>query len=258
MEKGIDVYCNFFDADLPLRAKNFKPHDYVIDTFKRIDGSDILFVILNSESKSEGMILEIGYAIAKNIPIVIAVKEGITNTYLPGMATFSLTWENEEDLLEKISTIDFPAIKLMKDDRMAGHSDLYKEKSLAYEKFSQAEDSHGEVVKFLTNKVAGKIVLDFGCGTGKFIPELSSVAEKVIAVDINESQLDIAKKKSQNLKNVEFYKSEKDTIPLPDVSIDVVFAAWVIGSIHDLDVRAKIINEFKNEFINDIALMYIF
>ena len=70
-KNNLDVYCNFFDTDLPIRSKDFKPQDYVFDSFKFLSDSDLLFVILNSEVKSEGMILEVGYAIAKNIPVVI-------------------------------------------------------------------------------------------------------------------------------------------------------------------------------------------
>ena len=62
------VYCNFFDDDLAVRSKNFKPQDYVFDAFKMIDTSELMFVILNSDDKSEGMILEVGYALAKIDP----------------------------------------------------------------------------------------------------------------------------------------------------------------------------------------------
>jgi nucleoside 2-deoxyribosyltransferase len=104
---SIDAYCNFFDENLPVRSKNFKPHEFVTDAFKNINESDFVFVVLNSEEKSEGMIMEIGYATAKNIPIVIAVKNNVTNTYLPGMANMVIPWDNINDLVEKISKIDF-------------------------------------------------------------------------------------------------------------------------------------------------------
>jgi len=110
-DKGIDAYCNFSDDDLEERSKNFQPQDYVFDAFKIIDGTDLLFVILNSESKSEGMILEIGYCIAKKIPVVVAVRDDIKNTYLPGMANSVIKWGEVSDLVEKISEFDFDLIK---------------------------------------------------------------------------------------------------------------------------------------------------
>lgn len=106
-EIGVDAYCNLSDEDLEIRSKNFKPHDYVFDAFKIIDDVDVLFVIITSENKSEGMIMEVGYSIAKNIPIIVAIKEELTDTYLPGMSNLVIRWSNLEDLLEKISKVDF-------------------------------------------------------------------------------------------------------------------------------------------------------
>lgn len=106
-ELGIDAYCNLSDDDLGIRSKAFKPQDYVFDAFKTIDKSDFLFVLLNSEQKSEGMILEIGYCLGKGIPVVIAVKEGIRGTYLPGMARTIITWKDLDDLLDKLSQANF-------------------------------------------------------------------------------------------------------------------------------------------------------
>ncbi len=102
MEGVESVYCNFFDEDLPIRSKNFKSHEYVTDAFPSIDKADAQFVIINSEEKSEGMILEMGYAIAKGKKVIVAIKNGITNTYLPGIADESIEWESIDDLTQKI------------------------------------------------------------------------------------------------------------------------------------------------------------
>ena len=53
------------------------------------------------------MILEIGYAIAKNIPVIVAIKDDIKDTYLPNMANKTITWNNVNDLLEKMQETDF-------------------------------------------------------------------------------------------------------------------------------------------------------
>ncbi len=97
------MYCNFFDEDLPIRSKNFKPHEFVTDAFKTIDTIDMQLVIINSEIKSEGMILEMGYAIAKGKKIIVAIQEGIENTYLPGIAHEVIIFNSIEDLTKKIS-----------------------------------------------------------------------------------------------------------------------------------------------------------
>ncbi len=100
---GLDVYCNLFDECLPARATSFfGPEGYVFDAFKNIDGAGLLFVVLNSQQKSEGMILEMGYAIAKGVPVIVAVKDGVENTYIPRMAEMIIGWNDLPDLLNKI------------------------------------------------------------------------------------------------------------------------------------------------------------
>ncbi|MEQ1500388.1 MAG: hypothetical protein ABL917_03410 [Parcubacteria group bacterium] len=109
---GLKVYCNLFDDELITRSVNFKQKDWVFEAFNIIKNKQLLFVFLNSEEKSEGMILEIGYAIAKNIPIIVAVRSDIKNkTCLPGMANSIVVWENLEDLLTKISDLDLAKFK---------------------------------------------------------------------------------------------------------------------------------------------------
>jgi len=133
----------------------------------------------------------------------------------------------------------------MINDGLAGNSLLYKDKSNIYERFSQAEDSDNKILNFLLEKAIGKIVLDFGCGTGRFIKNLAPSVKKYIAMDINESQLKIARSKIKDIKNVEIIKNQEDSIPLADSSVDLIFSTWVIGSIHNLDLRIKILNEFE-------------
>ncbi len=124
-------------------------------------------------------------------------------------------------------------------------SDVYTKRSDAYEIFSQAEDPSKQIVHFMLPKVDGKIVLDFGCGTGKFISDLSLKAKKYIGTDVNETQLQIARKKSLRLSNVEILKTKESQLQIPDQSVEVIFSSWVIGSIQDLKVRYDVLNEFK-------------
>jgi ubiquinone/menaquinone biosynthesis C-methylase UbiE len=134
---------------------------------------------------------------------------------------------------------------LWKNDKLGAGSEFYKTKAHVYESFSQAEDTLKKVAQFLEQKVRGKVVLDFGCGTGKFIPELAPLAKEYWAVDISEEQLAIAQEKANGLKNVKLIKTDEDKIPIESKSVDTVFASWVIGSIHDLDTRERVTNELK-------------
>lgn len=106
-DKGISAYCNLFDEELSKRSVNFKPEDWMHEAFKKLNKAELQFVLLSSEAKDEGMILEIGYAIAKNIPVIVAVKDSIKDTYLPNMADLVIRWKNIDDLLQQIEKIDF-------------------------------------------------------------------------------------------------------------------------------------------------------
>lgn len=109
-DKGIDLYCNYFDNDLVVRSKNFAPQDYVFDAFSTLNTCQILLALIKSSDKSEGMILEVGYAIAKGIPVIVAVKDGVSGSYLPGMANRKIEWSNTDDLSEKIANFDFSTL----------------------------------------------------------------------------------------------------------------------------------------------------
>ena len=53
------------------------------------------------------------------------------------------------------------------------------------------------MVEYLKNICVDKIVLDAGCGTGKFLNILEENSKKYIGIDILDKQLEKAKKKSK-------------------------------------------------------------
>lgn len=134
---------------------------------------------------------------------------------------------------------------LWENDKLGAGSEFYNGKASVYESFSQAEDAPKKVVGFLALKIEGKVVLDFGCGTGKFIPEFAPLAKTYWAVDISENQLAIARKKAKDFDNVKFLKNDEDTISLESNSVDIIFASWVICSINNLELRERTITELK-------------
>lgn len=145
---------------------------------------------------------------------------------------------------------------LWQNDKLGAGSEFYNGKASVYEEFSQAEDAPKKVVGFLASKIEGKVVLDFGCGTGKFIPEFAPLAKTYWAVDISENQLAIAKKKAEIFKNVKFLKNDEDVMSLESNSVDVIFASWVIGSIHDLELRERTVAELKR-VLNENGSIYL-
>lgn len=107
---GHTVYTNFYDEHLQPGTENHKsflPKDYMSYAFAKLPSQDVVIVLLNSNNKSEGMLLEVGYALAKGIPVVTAAKKTVTDTYLPQIGKLSFTWENIDDLVEKIKALNF-------------------------------------------------------------------------------------------------------------------------------------------------------
>jgi nucleoside 2-deoxyribosyltransferase len=106
---GVDTYCTFFNQD-DFTSQSLGPHEIMQKAFEIIDDSDFLLVIQASERKSEGMLMEVGYCIAKKIPVIVAVKEGVDDTYLPDMANYAITWRSPDDLASELTAANFAEI----------------------------------------------------------------------------------------------------------------------------------------------------
>ena len=147
--------------------------------------------------------------------------------------------------------------KITEIDKLHAESDVYHINSKMYDLFSEAEDSLGKIEKFLVKKVKNKVVLDFGCGTGKFIPKLASHSKLYFGIDVSSAQLKLAKQKSKGNKKVKIIKNPTAKIPLESDSIDIIFSTWAICSIHDLNLRKNIINEMKRVLRKDGSIYLI-
>ncbi|MEN9626670.1 MAG: hypothetical protein RL557_998 [archaeon] len=141
--------------------------------------------------------------------------------------------------------------KLIELDKLHSESEIYKVGSKVYDSFSSAEDYPEKISKFLSNKVKDKIVLDFGCGTGKFIQSIAPLSKLFIAMDVADNQLKFAKEKIKESNKVKFIKNTPNKIPLESNSVDVIFSAWVIGGIHNLKIRKSLLEEMKRVLKKD-------
>lgn len=120
----------------------------------------------------------------------------------------------------------------------------YYEENDIYEIFSVAEDYPNKIYECLLPKVKNKVVLDLGCGTGKFMQKFYKETAKYYGLDLSNDQLNIAKNKI-NSNNVEFMCCSAENIPLEDNSIDVIISTWVLGTILEIDRRNKVLDEMK-------------
>ncbi|TXG78076.1 hypothetical protein E6P97_00390 [Patescibacteria group bacterium] len=99
-DAGHEVYCTYFDED-SFRQDGYGPREIMSHAFGEIDRLGGLFVVIDSDEKSEGMLLEAGYCIAKGIGFTVAKRAGVT-TYLDQLATTSFEYQDIPDLIGKI------------------------------------------------------------------------------------------------------------------------------------------------------------
>ena len=139
---------------------------------------------------------------------------------------------------------------------LSKESNAYYENVDYYEIFSQAEDANNQVLQYLVEKTKDKIVLDAGCGSGKYLPFVSLNCKQYYGVDLSTNQLALASKKI-NTENVKLYCCNLKQIPLPNHSIDIIYASWVLGTILDLDERLKVLQEFHRVLKPNGAIILI-
>lgn len=93
--------------------------------------------------------------------------------------------------------------------------------------------------KFLYKKLEeicpGKIVLDYGCGSGVHTVEIAKMeAKKVVGIDLSEKSLEIARERAKKEKvetKVEFLKMDCEKMEFSDDSFDIVFDGGTFSSI---------------------------
>ena len=88
----------------------------------------------------------------------------------------------------------------------------------------------------LLGDVEGKTILEYGCGDGLNTAILANRGAKVIAIDISEELLAIAKTRLEvnGCERVELLLASAHALPLPDESIDIVFGMAIL---HHLDLE---------------------
>ena len=102
-DKGENTcYDNLRDgAEELLKQPKRKRLEYA---FKKIDDSDTFLAIVRSEKKSEGMLLEFGYALSQGKKLILAVKSGI-DTSLRDLSDKMIEYENSNDLIKKLEEV---------------------------------------------------------------------------------------------------------------------------------------------------------
>jgi len=103
-DKGYSSYDTLRENEEEFQKKT--KQEMMKHAFEEIDNSDVFFAIVRSEAKSEGMLMEIGYCLANEKKIILAIDKNIKNTYLRELAEDVIEFENSEDFIRQLSEVD--------------------------------------------------------------------------------------------------------------------------------------------------------
>lgn len=119
---------------------------------------------------------------------------------------------------------------------------LDAEKRAIRDAFSRAADSYDDCAAFqrrvgdyllsLQPDWRGKTVLDVGCGTGYFSEKLKLAGANVIALDLSDKMLEVARRRCGN--SLKYIAGDAEALPLADNSVDVVFSSLALQWCRDL------------------------
>lgn len=113
-----------------------------------------------------------------------------------------------------------------------------------------------KIFPFLKQELKGdeKIILDLGCGPGRFTPDLAKIIQgRAVGVDPIKDFIDMAPKNA----NVEYRLMKEGVIPVDDSSINVVWICLVLGGIIKELVLQNIVSEVNRILKNGGLIMLI-
>lgn len=104
--KNHNTFMYFRDGGNWEKKEGKIPLDQVIqESFKQIANSDYALFLIQSNEFSEGMLLDIGCAVANNIPIILCKHQGTSLPKTESLAYKIIEYSDEADLMAQISKI---------------------------------------------------------------------------------------------------------------------------------------------------------
>ncbi len=132
--------------------------------------------------------------------------------------------------------------KLHSSDNPRPQNKYYKALNNLYEDF----------LIFLKNKAPNKNVLDFGCGNGVYSEKIIDFnPSKLIAIDISEKSIEIAKNKCDN--KIDFKVENCENTKLNSNSFDIIYG---VGILHHLNFN-KAVKEMERLLKKDGNLIFV-
>jgi len=103
-KSGHEVLTTFFDKE-EFRRTNATMRTIMDRALGYLNKSDIVLNIIKSQEKSEGQIFEIGYAVAKNKKLILAIQKGLKTRWIEYYSDKIIEFETLEELYKKLEEI---------------------------------------------------------------------------------------------------------------------------------------------------------
>ena len=107
---------------------------------------------------------------------------------------------------------------------------IYRDAPEVFEAFARAEDPEGLVVQRVRDLagVAGRKVLEIGCGTGRYSRELARASGAYFALEPGARMLGLARQACQG-SPVHLVAARGESLPFKAQSMDLILATWVLA-----------------------------
>lgn len=95
------MFCSLWKEE-GYKQQKLSPKEILFDAFTEMNTCDALLAVVRSIDRSEGMLMEVGYALAKKKLIYAAVHSDVV-TYIPDIANKTIRFSAPEELLTSVS-----------------------------------------------------------------------------------------------------------------------------------------------------------
>jgi len=102
---GHSTFCSF-DKNAFFDENKYSYKQILDYALRELDESDVVLAFVKSPEKSEGMLLELGYAMATGKKIILALKEGAKPVFLPEIASTVIHFSDLPELYSKLKTLN--------------------------------------------------------------------------------------------------------------------------------------------------------
>jgi demethylmenaquinone methyltransferase/2-methoxy-6-polyprenyl-1,4-benzoquinol methylase len=114
----------------------------------------------------------------------------------------------------------------MNKDQITYYSERAKEYEKIYDKPEKQQDIP-KVIDYLQKQFYNKVLIEIACGTGYWTQHISKTAKHILATDINEKVIDIAKSKKYGKENVELQLADVFNLPAEIEMYEAAFGGFI-------------------------------